>query len=142
MSTTEPTFSIRETVTCPCCHLRQYATASGQTVASTTCCRRCGQPISITYYKFQPPRLCGEGALPDRTSIQRPIGAFIRRLRMRRQISQEVLARRLAMHRTVLTRVEGGHFLNLAILLRAALALDLEIDQIFVRVHDRRSRLP
>jgi len=140
MSTSEPAFSIRETATCPRCHLHQYATSSGQNVASTAC-RRCGQPLGIAYYKFQPPRVYGEGALPDRTSLQRSIGAFIRRLRMRRQISQEVLARRLAMHRTVLTRVEGGHFLNLAILFRAAHALDLEIDQIFVRVRDRRSRL-
>ncbi len=139
MSPIEPTFSIRETATCPNCHLHQYSTASGQYVTSTNC-RRCGQPLGIAYYKFQPPRICGEGGLPDRTSIQRAIGAFIRRLRMRRQISQEVLAFRMGMHRTVVTKVEGGHFLNLAILLRAALALDLEIDQIFVRVRDRRSR--
>lgn len=58
---------------------------------------------------------------------------------MRRQVSQEVLGNRLAMHRTVVTRAEGGRFLNLAILLKAALALDLEIDQILVRVRDRRS---
>ena len=29
MSPTEPTFSIRETATCPCCHLHQYTIASG-----------------------------------------------------------------------------------------------------------------
>ena len=139
MSTTEPTFLIQETVTCPSCRLHQYATASGQFVAGMKC-RRCGQPLSISYYKFQIPRICGEGGLPDRASIQRSIGAFIRQLRTGRQISQEVLARRMSMHRTVVTRVEGGHFLNLALLLRAAVALDLEIDQIFVRVRDHRSR--
>ena len=141
MSSTELTFSIRETATCPCCHLHQYATASGDNVASAKC-RRCGQPLGIAYYRFQPSQVWGQGVLPDRNSIQRSIGAFIRRLRMRRHISQEALARRLAMDRTALTRVEGGRFMNLAILLRAALALDLEIDQIFVRVHDRRSGQP
>ncbi len=138
MSPTEPTFSIRETATCPCCHLHQYVTASGQSVASTTCCRRCGQPINIAYYKFEPPRVCGYSRLPDRTSIQRSIGAFIRRLRMRRHLSQEVLARRIGILRTAVTRAEGGGTLNLEILFRAALALDLEIDRIFVRVRDRK----
>lgn len=137
MFPTEPTFSIRETVTCPSCRLHQYATASGQDVASTKC-RRCGQPLGIAYYKFQPIRVRGENGLPDRTSIQRSIGDFIRHLRMRRHISQEVLGRRLAVHRTGVSKLEGGHFLNLAILLRAA--LDLEIDQIYVRVRDRRPR--
>lgn len=141
MSTTEPTFSIRETATCPCCHLHQYATAFGQNVASTKC-RRCDQPLGIAYYRFQSPQVCGEGGLPDRTEIHRMLGAFIRRLRVRRKISQEVLARRMGVHRTLVTRAEGGHFLNLAIMLRAALALDLEIDQIFVRVRERRPRQP
>lgn len=138
MSTLEPVFSIRETATCPSCHLHQYATASGRNVAGTKC-RRCGHPLGIVYYKFQPPRTWREGGLRDRSSIQQSIGAFIRRLRKRRNVSQEVLARSLAMHRTVLTRVEGGHFTNITIPLRAALALDLEIDQILVRVRDRRS---
>jgi hypothetical protein len=86
MSPTEATFSIRETATCPCCHLYQYATASVQNVASTKC-RRCGQPLDFAYYRFQQPRSSGEDGLPDRALIQRSIGAFIRRLRMRRQIS-------------------------------------------------------
>jgi DNA-binding XRE family transcriptional regulator len=141
MSPIEPAFSIRETAICPCCRLTQYATASGHNVASTTC-RRCGKPIGIVYYKFQPPPASEENGCPDRTSIQRSIGAFIRRLRIRRQISQEVLAGRIAMHRTVVTRAEGGRFLNLAIMLRAARALDLEIDEIFVRVRDRHSGPP
>jgi DNA-binding Xre family transcriptional regulator len=59
---------------------------------------------------------------------------------MSRNISQEMLARRIATHRTVLTRLEGGHSINLPTLLRAALALDLEIDQIVVRVRDRGAR--
>ncbi|MFP5237667.1 MAG: helix-turn-helix domain-containing protein [Acidobacteriota bacterium] len=108
-------------------------------MASTTC-RRCGQPLGVAYYKFQPTQAWCQSALPERRFIQRSIGAFIRRLRMRRHLSQEVLARRLSMDRTVLTRVEGGRFTNLAIVFRVALALDLEIDEVFVRVRDRRSR--
>ena len=141
MPLTEAIFSITETETCPHCHLRQYATVSGDSVASTKC-RRCGQPLGVAYYRFQPPRVWRRGMLPDRDSVQRSIGAFIRRLRLRRHISQEALARSLAIDRTVLTRAEGGRFMNLAILLRAALALDLEIDQVFVRVRDRRARHP
>lgn len=138
MSPIEPTFSIRETAICPCCQLHQYATASGLNVASTKC-RRCGQPLGVAYYKFQPTRGWGDGTLPDRNSIQRSIGTFVRRLRLRRQISQEVLGQRLAMHRTVISRFEGGRCTNLATLFRAMLALDLEIDEIFVRVRDHRS---
>jgi hypothetical protein len=139
MPPVEPTFSIREVAVCPCCRLHQYATASGQSVGSAIC-RRCGQPLGFAYYKFQPSRVWGSGLLPDRNSIQRSIGAFVRRLRLRRKISQEMLGRRLAMHRTVVSRFEGGRCMNLAILFRAALALDLEIDEVFVRVRDRRSR--
>ena len=80
--------------------------------------------------------------LPDRKSIQRSIGAFVRRLRLRRHISQELLGRRLGMHRTVVSRLEGGRSMNLAILFQAAQALDLEIDEVFVRIRDRRSREP
>lgn len=137
----EPTFLIRETVACPFCHLYQHATASGLNVASTKC-RRCGQPLGIAYYKFQPTRVWANGTLPDRISTQRSIGAFVRRLRLRRHISQEVLGSRMGMHRTVLSRFESGRCTNLAILFRAALALDLEIDEVFVRVRDRRSRKP
>jgi DNA-binding XRE family transcriptional regulator len=141
MSPIDPVFSIRETAVCPNCHLHQYATASGQNVGSPRC-RRCGRPLGLAYYRFEPTRVWGNGMLPDRNSIQRSIGAFVRRLRLRRHISQEVLGRRLGIHRTVLSRVEGGRCMNLAILFRAAHALDLEIDEVFVRVRDRRSREP
>jgi ribosome-binding protein aMBF1 (putative translation factor) len=139
MLAAEPTFSIREAATCPRCGLNQYTTIAGDKVASSTC-RRCGHPIGIVFYAFQPTR--EENGLTDRASIQNSIGAFLRRLRMRRHISQQVLSKRLAVHRTVLSRVKCGHVLNLAILLRAAVALDLDIDQIFVRVRDCRSRQP
>lgn len=132
-------FSIRETVICPSCHLNQYAMAVGRHEASAQCCR-CGRPLGMAYYRFQTSGLCGEGQIPGRAAIQRSIGAFIRRLRMRRHVSQEVLACRMAMHRTVITKAEGGHFQNLSLLLQAAAALDLEIDQVFVRVRDRGSR--
>jgi ribosome-binding protein aMBF1 (putative translation factor) len=141
MSPVEPTFSIREVAVCPCCRLHQYATASGQNVGSATC-RRCSQPLGFAYYRFQPSGVSGDGTLPDRNSIQRSIGAFVRRLRLRRHLSQEVLSRRMVIHRTVLSRFEAGRCTNIAILFRAALALDLEIDEVFVRVRDRRSREP
>jgi DNA-binding XRE family transcriptional regulator len=139
MSAAEPTFSIRETATCPRCALNQYATMAGHKVASGKC-RRCGHPLGIVYYAFQ--RTREENGLTDRASIQKTIGAFLRRLRMRRHISQQVLSERLAIHRTLLSRAECGRVLNLEILFRAAVALDLDIDQIFVRVRDCRSRQP
>jgi DNA-binding XRE family transcriptional regulator len=102
----------------------------------------CGKPLGLAFYRFEPTRLSGKASLPDRNSTQRSIGAFVRRLRLRRHISQEVLGRRMGMRRTVLSRFEGGRCMNLAILFRAARALDLEIDEVFVRVRDRRSREP
>ncbi len=139
MSEAEPTFSIREEVTCPRCGLHQYATMGGDSVISGKC-RRCCHPLSIVYYVFR--RDSAENGLVDRASIQKSVGAFLRRLRMKRHVSQQVLSKRLAVHRTVLSRSECGRVLNLAILLRAAVALDLDIDQIFVRVRDCRSRQP
>lgn len=141
MSAIEPTFSIREVLVCPCCRLHQYATASGQNVGSAMC-RRCSEPLGFAYYRFEPTEVWGDGILPDRNSVQRSIGAFVRRLRLRRHLSQEVLSRRMGMHRTVLSRFEAGRCMNIAILFRAALALDLQIDEVFVRVRDRRSREP
>ena len=136
MSVVEPTFSIRVVAACPCCRLHQYATASGQNVGSAMC-RRCNQPLGLAHYRFDPTGVRGDGILPDRKSIQRSIGAFVRRLRLRRHVSQEVLSRRMVIHRTVLSRFEAGRCMNLAILFRAAQALDLEIDEVFVRVRDR-----
>ena len=141
MSQIEPMFSIREMAVCPSCGLHQYATASGLNVGSPNC-RRCGRPLGLAYYRFEPARVWGDSMLPDRNSIQRSIGAFVRRLRLRRHMSQEVLGCRLGVHRTVLSRLEGGRCMNLAIVFRAAHALDLEIDEVFVRVRDRRSREP
>jgi len=135
----EDVFSIQLTASCPSCHLRQYATASGHNVAGTRC-RRCGQPLGIVYYRFRRPSQPGN-ILPDRSSIQESVGAFIRRLRVRRHISQGVLARQVGVHRTAITRAEGGHASNLALLFRAASALDLEIDQIIVRVRDRQPKV-
>lgn len=140
MSTTEPSFSIQETASCPHCGLHQFATAVGHNVASGIC-RRCGHPLGLVYYAFQLPRACEQSPIPDRASIKQSVGAFIRRLRMRRKISQEVLANRIAVHRTRVTRAEGGNSLSLSFLLRAVLAMDLDIDRIFVRVRDRKSDL-
>ena len=93
MSTIESSFLIRETATCPHCQLCQYASASGENVAAGVC-RRCGKPLGVVYYAFEP--------APDRASIQRTIGAFLRRLRLRRKISQYVLASRVSVFDHVL----------------------------------------
>ena len=126
-------FLIRETAPCPHCKLCQYASATGDNVASGVC-RRCGRHLGVVYYAFDP--------TPDRASIRRTIGAFMRRLRLRRKISQDVLASRVATHRTQVCRAEQGYSSNLTMLLKAALAMDLEIDRIFVRVRDRRFSKP
>jgi DNA-binding XRE family transcriptional regulator len=133
MFTTESSFLIREMATCPHCQLCQYSSASGEHVAAGAC-RRCGRPLGVVYYAFEPS--------PDRASVQRTIGAFLRRLRLRRKLSQQVLADRVAMHRTQVCRAEQGYSANLTMLFKAALAMDLEIDRIFVRVRDRRSHRP
>ena len=135
----EDTFSIQLTACCPSCHLSQYATASGHNVAGTRC-RRCGQPLGIVYYRLRATSQTGS-PVPNRRSIRESVGAFIRRLRMRRHISQGVLARQIGVHRTAITRAEGGQISNLALLFRAASALDLEIDQIIVRVRDRQPKV-
>jgi DNA-binding XRE family transcriptional regulator len=131
----EDTFSIQLTASCPSCQLIQYATASGHSVAGTRC-RRCGQPLGILYYRFKTTPQTGN-LPPDRSSIRESIGAFIRRLRARRHISQGALARHIGVHRTAITRAEGGQISNMALLFRTASAMDLEIDQIIIRIRDR-----
>jgi transcriptional regulator with XRE-family HTH domain len=54
------------------------------------------------------------------------IGEWIRRIRTRHRFSQAVLAGRLAVDRTRVTRAEDGNSLNLSFPLRALLELDLE----------------
>lgn len=133
MFNTYSSFLIRETVTCPHCGLCQYTNASGEQVAAGVC-RRCGRPLGVVYYAFEP--------APDRSFIQRTIGGFLRRLRLRRKLTQQALAGRIAVHRTQVCRAEQGYTPNLTMLFKAALAMDLEIDRIFVRVRDRHSRRP
>jgi hypothetical protein len=73
-------------------------------------------------------------ALPQQT-----IGALLRRLRLRRNYRS-----RFSQAESLCTghSAEQGHSANLTMLFKAALAMDLEIDRIFLRVRDRRSRRP
>lgn len=134
----EDSFSVQLTASCPSCHLRQYATASGNNVGEPRC-RRCRQPLGIVYYRLRT-NAQSPSTVPDRRAIQGAVGAFIRRLRVRFQVSQGALALRIGLHRTAITRAERGQIMNLALLFKAASALDLEIDQIIVRVRDRQPK--
>lgn len=122
-----------DVVTCPTCHLRQFVRADT--------CPSCHQSLGLTYYAFQLPSRYAKRGLPDRSSIRRFIGILMRRLRLRLGVSQSVLATRMAVHRTRVSRMESGQAVqNLRVLLLAAIALD--IDRIVLRVRSRKPNLP
>lgn len=71
----------------------------------------------------------------DRTSVLKRIGKNIRILRIERDIAQEELAARAGVHRTHMTKIEGGHA-NASVLTlhRIARGLGVPIAELFTHL--------
>lgn len=114
---------------CPHCHLRQF-------IRIDTKCRRCLQPLGITYYDFSllnPP----SGFEPPSIPLTRQaIGSLIRELRQKQGMTQVALAARLATHRTHLSRIEYARILPRGDLLLRCVEV-LGADKIILRIRDR-----
>lgn len=123
------TLPFRDIAACPHCHLRQF-------IRGDTKCRRCRQPLGITYYDFS---LFG----PERESessvvhlSQQTVGSMIRELRQMQGMTQAALAARLATHRTHLSRIERERLLPRGDLLLRCIAA-LGTDMIILRICNR-----
>ena len=112
---------------CPHCDLRQF-------IRGDTKCRRCLQPLGITYFDFS--LLDPEsGSSVVRVSRQ-TVGFTIRELRQKQGMTQAALATRLATHRTHLSRIESARILPRGDLLLRCIEI-LGADKIILRIRDR-----
>ncbi len=124
----------RDITSCPHCHLRQF-------IRGDTKCRRCLQPLGVTYYDFSlfDPELESESSVVYLS--RQTVGSMIRELRQMQGMTQVALADRLAIHRTHLSRIERERLLPRSdFLLRCIAALGT--DMIILRIRDRPTERP
>jgi len=118
--------TIRETIVCPACQLSQFERGNGK-------CRRCDHSLGHTYLELFlsiPPAKYNSQRLVA-TRLQ--TGGLIRRLRLRRGITQSELASLTGIHRTYLSRAERGQVVpSIIALLQIVCALG--VDKVFLRV--------
>ncbi len=128
------TLPFRDIAACPHCHLRQF-------IRGDTKCRRCRQPLGITYYDFSlfDPELESESSVVYLS--RQTVGSIIRELRQKQGLTQVALANRLATHRTHLSRIERERLLPRSdFLLRCIAALGT--DMIILRICYRPTECP
>ena len=89
--------TLRETVVCPFCQLKQFERGNGK-------CRRCSHSLGITYLEIQLPNSLASVSTQTEAAIRKEVGGLIRRLRSRRDITQSALASLTGIHRTYLSR--------------------------------------
>ena len=71
----------------------------------------------------------------DRTAMLKRLGKNIRILRIEREIAQEELAARAGVHRTHMTKIEGGSANSSALTLyRIARGLDVPLAELFTQL--------
>jgi DNA-binding XRE family transcriptional regulator len=105
--------------------LTQFERGSGN-------CRRCHQSLGITYIEIFLPNPLDCRDLKSRATLQLEVGAIMRRLRLRRAITQAALASLTGIHRTYLSRAERGQVMpSLIAMMRIAGALG--VDKIMLR---------
>lgn len=117
---------LRDFVICPVCQLRQFERGNAT-------CIRCHRSLGITYIEIFPvsPKAglyCGQAI-----DAQIRVGRIIRRLRLRRGITQAVLASLTGIHRTYLSRAERGRVLPSVVTLMHIVSA-LGVDKISLRV--------
>jgi DNA-binding XRE family transcriptional regulator len=122
---------LRDFVICPVCQLRQFERGHAT-------CVRCHCSLGITYIDIftvnpQAGLYCGK---PIDAQIR--VGGIIRRLRLRRGITQAVLASLTGIHRTYLSRAERGRVLP-SVFTLMQIASALGVDKISLRIRNARS---
>jgi DNA-binding XRE family transcriptional regulator len=118
--------TLRETVVCPFCQLKQSERGNGK-------CRRCHHSLGVTYLEIRLPTSVAYLDTQTEIAIRREVGSLIRRLQSRRDITQAALAALTGIHRTYLSRAERGQVIpSLIALMQIAWAL--EVHKILLRV--------
>jgi DNA-binding XRE family transcriptional regulator len=118
--------TVRETVVCPACELKQFERGNGK-------CRRCRRPLGVTYIEIYLPKYLANLTPQTVVAFRQEVGGLIRRLRSRREITQTDLATLTGIHRTYLSRVERGRVMpSITALIQIAHAL--EVDKVLLRV--------
>jgi DNA-binding XRE family transcriptional regulator len=95
----------REVVSCKRCSCVQFPRASGQ-------CVKCGQDLKVFFFNIDLTALKRASSTSVNDSLRKAIGAALRGLRTRRQITQTALSKQLGIvGRSQLSRIESGHVL-------------------------------
>jgi DNA-binding XRE family transcriptional regulator len=118
--------TLRETVVCPFCQLKQFERGNGK-------CRLCRHSLGITFLEIQLPDSLVSFSTQTEAAIRKEVGGLIRRLRSRRDITQAALASLTGIHRTYLSRAERGQVMPSVIALMQ-IGRALEVDKILLRV--------
>ena len=115
-------------VVCSVCHLTQFNRGDGK-------CRRCHNPLKVVYMELVLPTLHAYCNSQSLLSMRRDLGRFIRKMRLRRGMTQTALASATAsgISRTYLSRVENGRVLPSTIAL-IDIAGAIGIDKITLRI--------
>lgn len=120
--------TIRETVVCPTCQLKQFERGNGK-------CRRCHHSLGFTYIEINHQTPLAPPTSHTVVTIRKEVGGLIRRLRSRRDITQAALASLTGIHRTYLSRAERGQVMP-SIIALMQIAHALGVDKILLRVRN------
>ena len=123
----------QETLVCPNpnCQLKQYERTSSR-------CRRCRNPLGYTYFEIYLLRSLSSSTSQRVVAIRKEIGTIVRRLRVRRGITQAELASITGVNRTYLSRTERGQ-VTPSVFAQIQIASALGVDKILVRVRSSSS---
>jgi DNA-binding XRE family transcriptional regulator len=122
---------VRDFVVCPVCQLSQFERGNAT-------CLRCHHSLGITYIEIFPANPNASLYCGRPIDMQMGVGGVIRRLRLRRGITQEALASLTGIHRTYLSRAERGRIVPSVIALMQIVSA-LGVDKISLRVRSSRS---
>ena len=110
---------------CRHCKLKQFERLST--------CRRCHESLDLSYFEIHLSSSLVPLSSQRENTIRKEVGGLIRRLRVRREITQTTLASLTGINRTYLSRAERGKVLPSVVAL-IQIAHALEVDKILLRV--------
>jgi DNA-binding XRE family transcriptional regulator len=122
---------LHDFVVCPVCQLSQFERGNAT-------CVRCHHSLGISFIEIFPANFKASLYCDRPIDMQKGVGRVIRRLRLRRGITQEALGSLTGIHRTYLSRAERGRVVPSVIALMQ-IASALGVDKISLRVRSSRS---
>ena len=123
-----------DVVVCPVCLLNQFNRGDGK-------CRRCRNPLKVSYIELLLPTSLAYRDSESLLSMREELGRFIRKMRLRRGMTQAALASATGIHRTYISRAENGQVLP-SIIGLIKIAGGLGIDKITLRLRGSDAQMP